>query len=70
MLSIDKVFNPLGNVNVFSSTHVKLHRAMPPWLRVVLLADRKSGFAVINFTNNFASRNLKVVFESAVLIIK
>jgi len=33
-LSIDREFDPGANVNVLSSTLVKLHRAIPPSFRV------------------------------------
>ena len=68
-LSMDKDFNPLGDVNVLISTVVKLYRAMPHLLRVVLWADRRPRLAKIRSTKNFASKDLKVVFESAVLFI-
>ena len=35
-LSIDRDLKSPGDVNVLISTNVMLHRAMPPWLRVVL----------------------------------
>jgi len=57
-LSIDRDFDPGANENVLSSTLVRLYRAMPHSLRVVLFADRRSGFALISFKNNFESRNL------------
>jgi len=35
-LSVDKDFDALENVNVLSSTLVRLYRAMPPLLRIEL----------------------------------
>jgi len=69
-LSIDKDFDPLENVNVLSSTLVKLYRAMPPSLRVESRPNRIVGFGLIRFNNNCASSNLKVVFKSDDLFIK
>jgi len=65
-----KEFNPLGIVNVLSSTVVKLYRAMSHLLRIVFCSDGISGLSLIRFTDNFASKDLIEVFESAVLFIR
>ena len=69
-LSMVKEFNPLGIVNVLSSTVVKLYRAMSHLLRIVFCSDGISGLSLIRFTDNFASKDLIEVFESAVLLIR
>ena len=65
-LKIDRNFE---NVNVLSLTLVRLYRARPRLFNFELWAINLTVLCLIRLTNNWASKNLKVVFESTVLFI-
>jgi len=57
------------NGNVLSSTLVMLHRARAPVFLVALWANNVTGSDFTRFTNNWSSKNLNMVFESASFLI-
>ena len=69
-LSIDRDREPLANVKILISPLVKLYFAGYLLIRVSLWTARIEGFGRIRLTYNRASANLKVTFESALLLSK
>ena len=69
-LSIDRDREPLANVKVLSATLVKQYLAGNSLIIVSLWAARIAGFGRIRLTYNRASANLKVTFDSALLLSK
>jgi len=69
-LSTDNDFYPAENMNVLSSTLVRLYRARLPLLSIELWASKMAGFGLMLPTSNWASKNLKTVFESTLFFIK
>jgi len=69
-LSIDRDREPLANVKVLSYTLVKMYLAGNSLIIVSLWAARIAGFGRIRLTYNRASANLKVTFDSALLLSK
>ena len=68
-LLMDKDCNTLENAKVLISTLFK-YLATAALLSAVLCANMKAGFDLKRFTSSRASRNLKVVFDSASLFIR
>ena len=68
-LSIDRDFYPSENVKVLSSTLVMLSRAIAPVFNVAVSANIVTGSCFTRLTNNWASKNLKLVFESSSVFI-
>jgi len=68
-LSMDSDFDPTNNLKVLSSTLVMLYRATAPLLNVKLWANTLTGSGFTRWTNNYASKNLKFVFESLAFLI-
>jgi len=69
-LYMDSDCSPLENEKDLSSSLVLLYRARAPLARVALCAYRSDRLALTRLTNSWASRNMKIVFDSVSLFIR
>ena len=68
--SIDSDFDPAENVKVLKSILVMFYRLRIFLLSNIFWADKLAGLTYTRMNKNYASKNLNVVLESAVLFIR